>query len=234
MNRQFTIILDSCRYDSFIKAKTPNFDKLGKTMKVYSPAGWTLPSIISYNNGVPPLNVPLNLRKNFWDFKNGGKSKFKYNIFLTANPIILRNKFMFKNWDFIGDTKYDYNFSCNEILKDSIRFIEGESEFLAWNLVMETHSPYSTRHGVYDYRTIKTRDEFLKIQSESVELVDEAFGKIMDRIPTGTRIIITADHGELYDQNENGEWYYHHNFTYNHIGFHRKLFEIPLIYGYKK
>ena len=38
------IILDSCRFDSYRRARTPNMDKIGKGEMRYSYASWTAPS----------------------------------------------------------------------------------------------------------------------------------------------------------------------------------------------
>ena len=50
------ICLDSCRYDSFKEAHTPNFEQVGSLKKVYSMAGCTLPSIHSFFLNIPQYN----------------------------------------------------------------------------------------------------------------------------------------------------------------------------------
>lgn len=49
------ITLDSCRYDSLIKANTPNLDKLGKIYSAWTPATYTLPAHISFFTGILPM-----------------------------------------------------------------------------------------------------------------------------------------------------------------------------------
>lgn len=45
MPRNFIyIIMDSCRYDSFVRAKTPNMDRIAEGEQRYSYASWTAPS----------------------------------------------------------------------------------------------------------------------------------------------------------------------------------------------
>lgn len=58
MNNLIFITFDSCRYDSFINAKTPNISKLGETEKRYSYASWTVPSHHVYVMGVAPHTNP--------------------------------------------------------------------------------------------------------------------------------------------------------------------------------
>lgn len=58
MNNIIWIILDSCRFDSFIEAKTKNFTKIGKIEKRYSYASWTSPSHYTFLMGMVPHKSP--------------------------------------------------------------------------------------------------------------------------------------------------------------------------------
>lgn len=49
------ITLDSCRYDSLVKANTPELDKLGKIYSAWTPATYTLPAHISFFTGILPM-----------------------------------------------------------------------------------------------------------------------------------------------------------------------------------
>lgn len=52
------IVMDSCRYDSFVAARTPNIDRLGKAEKRYSYASWTAPSHYTFTMGMMPHVSP--------------------------------------------------------------------------------------------------------------------------------------------------------------------------------
>jgi arylsulfatase A-like enzyme len=52
------IVMDSCRYDSFMAAKTPNIDRLGEAEKRYSYASWTAPSHYAFTMGMLPHTSP--------------------------------------------------------------------------------------------------------------------------------------------------------------------------------
>jgi arylsulfatase A-like enzyme len=52
------IVMDSCRYDSFVTANTPNIDRLGKVEKRYSYASWTGPSHYTFVMGMMPHLSP--------------------------------------------------------------------------------------------------------------------------------------------------------------------------------
>ena len=57
-NNLIIIVFDSCRYDNFIAAKTPNISRLGKVERRYSYASWTVPSHLVYMMGVSPHQNP--------------------------------------------------------------------------------------------------------------------------------------------------------------------------------
>ena len=48
------ITLDSCRYDTYKAAETPNLDKIGSVHKAYAPGNFTLPSHIAMFSGFMP------------------------------------------------------------------------------------------------------------------------------------------------------------------------------------
>jgi len=226
------VFLDSCRYDSFMLANKPNIDSLNTEIyKAYSPAAWTLPAMFSYSVGVPPLNTPIKYRKELFLSRQGEGlgDKFNEKYFLTPNPLILNNKHIFKAFNLIKGLEYDYCFSCDKIFQDAVELINSTNEnFCMFILLMETHSPYWDGKSKYHFFQIPNQEEFLKIQAKSVEVVDTHIKQLFDVIPNNTRLIITADHGELFDEKD-GKMLYHHNLTKDFIEFHPKLFEIPLV-----
>ncbi len=52
------MVLDSCRYDSFTRARTPHFDQFGDAEQRWSYASWTAPSHYSYLMGLVPHRSP--------------------------------------------------------------------------------------------------------------------------------------------------------------------------------
>ena len=52
------IVMDSCRYDSFVAARTPNIDRIGKAERRYSYASWTAPSHHAFVMGMMPHASP--------------------------------------------------------------------------------------------------------------------------------------------------------------------------------
>ncbi len=58
MNNVFFIVFDSCRFDAYQAAKTPNMDRIGKAEKRYSYASWTSPSHFTFLMGMVPHQSP--------------------------------------------------------------------------------------------------------------------------------------------------------------------------------
>lgn len=57
-NHIVCIVMDSCRFDSFLAAKTPNIDRLGEVERRYSYASWTAPSHNTFAMGLLPHGSP--------------------------------------------------------------------------------------------------------------------------------------------------------------------------------
>ncbi|MCP4293560.1 MAG: sulfatase-like hydrolase/transferase [bacterium] len=52
------IVFDSCRFDAYLAAKTPNLDRIGQAEKRYSYASWTSPSHYTFLMGMVPHQSP--------------------------------------------------------------------------------------------------------------------------------------------------------------------------------
>jgi len=50
-NHLVFIVMDSCRFDSYDRAATPNMDRIGKAQLRYSFASWTSPSHYTFLMG---------------------------------------------------------------------------------------------------------------------------------------------------------------------------------------
>ena len=57
-NHLVYIVLDSCRFDSFARARRPNIDLLGEVQQRFSFASWTAPSHFSFLMGQVPHTSP--------------------------------------------------------------------------------------------------------------------------------------------------------------------------------
>ena len=57
-NHIIFIVMDSCRFDTFVAAETPNIDRFGPVEKRYSYASWTAPSHYAFTMGMLPHESP--------------------------------------------------------------------------------------------------------------------------------------------------------------------------------
>jgi hypothetical protein len=57
-NNLFFIVFDSCRWDAFTAARTPNLDRIGTAEKRYSYASWTSPRHYTFLMGMVPHLSP--------------------------------------------------------------------------------------------------------------------------------------------------------------------------------
>lgn len=60
-NHIVCIIMDSCRFDSFLQASTPNIDRIGEVERRYSYASWTAPSHHAFSMGLLPHASPTKI-----------------------------------------------------------------------------------------------------------------------------------------------------------------------------
>ena len=163
-NNLVLITFDSCRYDTFAAAKTPNIDRLGKTEQRYSFASWTVPAHTVYLMGISPHSSPSQVnssevyRKDFvkWsDRLNIPDISFKSFLpqlslpsFLRKNgyktharvsmPVLNQTTNINNHFDSfqLMDCHYDFN-----AMIDSMDFSSDQSSFHILN-VGETHYPY--------------------------------------------------------------------------------------------
>ena len=82
-NNYVLVIFDSCRYDSFIRARPKVMRQLGKVEKRWSYASWTAPSHYSLLMGLLPHQSP----KNVFASEYYKKDFFKFNERLGAENI---------------------------------------------------------------------------------------------------------------------------------------------------
>ena len=65
-NNFIFIIFDSCRFDTFDQAKTPNIDKLGgPAERRWAFASWTVPSHAVYLMGISPHTVRSYIKEGY-------------------------------------------------------------------------------------------------------------------------------------------------------------------------
>jgi len=230
------IVIDSVEYDTFFKAhlfdKIPNMSKIGKVEEAYSPCCWTIPYFVSI------FTHPYLIQKNKYQVGNTPlfewepigwvpevfKKKGYHTVFITPLPWIAFLKHIFdKGWsEFIYIPEWDSSYS---VIKNSLRRIHKEP-FLHVLHFLETHWK---EKGTY---WSKVNNEYTELEWENIKVkaledLDMKLEFYFKELPKNTKIIITSDHGNVNNNNEEG---WNHNPRWlDHI--EERLFKVPLIRG---
>jgi hypothetical protein len=271
-NHIVCIVMDSCRFDSFQAAHTPNMDRLGQAERRYSYASWTAPSHNTFAMGLLPHASPTKILASEvykheykdWEMRTGIEG-IDFKTFLphlslpkvlatlgytttarVSMPVLNPSTTFARDWD---DYRLmpDHNMFREMAEEASLPEDEDETNYYFFNLG-ETHYPYMLKdetlpiisgvHGVIkkinsaaaapqmewnDFLTADRVKMLRDAQIKSVEYVDRILGMMMDKAAKGrTHFIITADHGELFGEDD--------FFGHGPI-FHEKVFEVPFIEG---
>ena len=269
------IVMDSCRFDSYREAKTPNMDKLGIGEQRYSFASWTSPSHTTLLMGQVPHESPKavfaseiykNEFKKWVDRTGVADLSFKSFVPDLCLPKVLKdngyrttakvsmpvlNPFAGFNRSF-DDYELMPNHNDFAGMVEMAEFSSFQPNFYFYNLG-ETHYPYMLEdeslpiiHGVHgvvkgmddqlqhggdlpsdggDFFSKDTMHDLHQQQIKCVEYIDGLVGALMDEAPEGAHFIITADHGELFGEDD----YFGHGPI-----MHEKVFQVPFLEGKKR
>lgn len=230
-------VLDSCRWDTFITANTPNMDKIGKVRAVHSVACCTVPSMISYMFGFPPIGITRMLpgikisewAPETYHEKGYQTAWYSCNNHTALLDLRLSGGFQ-KHWDSYN-WNYDDHGDGSILIIEDFRKLRIIKPLFATFLLMETHYPYSwidlsgNKHRVTPCP--RKMDEMFRAQVNAIEHIDRLmpfFFEVLERIGIPTQVIITSDHGEIFGPN-----------TYGHgpemVPFCDELYRIPYIEG---
>ena len=163
-NNLVTIVLDSCRFDSFQRAATPHIDKIGGTQSRWSYASWTAPSHYTLFMGMVPHQSPQNVYASEV-YKNDFRTwvdrldipDLRFETFVpqlslakvlkdhgyrcsarVSMPVLNNFTVLNKHWD---SYKLEMNHNNFAGMVDEITFSEDQPSFHFFNLG-ETHYPY--------------------------------------------------------------------------------------------
>ncbi|MBX7137518.1 MAG: metalloenzyme [Oligoflexia bacterium] len=164
-NNLVFITFDSCRYDSFTAAKTPNISKLGPTDRRFSYASWTVPSHTVYMLGATPHTSPKGVfasevyKKDFiaWGARlNIEDISFKKFVPRLSLPAFLREH-GYRTNALVSmpvlnpTTNFNQHFDRFQLMKehnnfdailDELEFDQAQPSFYLLN-IGETHYPYT-------------------------------------------------------------------------------------------
>jgi len=232
------LCLDSCRYDTYVEAHTPNMDAVNTPRRVHSYSCWTVPSIFGYMMGFPPIGtgredfIPPAIRYHWVPRQLTGMGYST--IWLSTNPITaklngLTQAFFQRHWKYFRNPLDGSTRTLIAHHRASIKD-DGNHPIFTFMLDMNTHHPYTWAEGVRKLIPADPQKNF-DGQVKAVEYVDSLFPEIMKPlVDTGrpTHVIITSDHGELF-----GPHFAGHDPSSQtlKIDFNPHLFEIPLVEG---
>jgi len=247
------IVLDSARYDCFVTADTPNFDKVGKPLKAHSQSPCTIYSIMGYLYNLGPVTSKVvssdkgkyvetndvlipEIPKHTW-LPSYFQKKGYYTGLLTGNPMVYSvfRRVYDHGWNIFEGYKYGDQYCMKEIVDDLLELTEKEPYFL-FVLPMDTHFGYYDGKEAYGYLAPWFRldlEKLRRFQIKSIEYCDKQFGRLLPKL-RDCRVIITSDHGDMHG--EHGDVYGVNVRHFGHgIGVVSPiLFRVPLIRGEMK
>lgn len=166
-NHYLLIVLDSCRYDSFLQANPKHMLKLGEVQKRYSYASWTAPSHYNLLIGLMPHTSPKRVhaseyyKRDFVKFNERfGVTQFEFKSLVPQLylPLFLRNRLGYRTHALVSlpvlnpSTPLNIGFDQYKLMErhndmpamlDELTFSEERPSFYLLN-VGETHYPYAT------------------------------------------------------------------------------------------
>lgn len=158
------IVMDSCRYDSFVLAKKPNIERIGRPEKRYSYASWTAPSHYTFTMGLMPHQSPTGVvasevyKDEFLEWSaRVGSTKVALRNFLpelslpkvlqgfgyrtvakVSMPVLNQYTLISQHFD---EYKLMPNHNSFDVMVDEMEFPDDEPHYYFCN-VGETHYPY--------------------------------------------------------------------------------------------
>jgi arylsulfatase A-like enzyme len=164
LNHIVFIIMDSCRFDSFVAARTPNIDRIGVAGRRFSYASWTVPSHHAFAMGLMPHTSPVNVfasevyKEEYSQWRERtGHAEIAFKEFLpelslpkllrgfgyrtvakVSMPVLNKSTLISRDFDEYKLMPHHNNFDG---MIDEMEFPDGEPHFYFLNLG-ETHYPY--------------------------------------------------------------------------------------------
>lgn len=267
------VVLDSCRYDTFVEAAPSFAARLGPVQRRYSYATWTAPSHYNLLMGILPHPSPRGMHASTYYSRSFSEWAVRLGVpdlrwsdmvphmwlprFLRAELGFLTRALVsmpalnpsvplaleFDSWE---SMPVHNDFAA---MVDRVHFDERRPTFWLLN-VGETHYPYAPVHepasqwprihGVHGVfrrlargEAVHMRDapaafdaaRMAQLRQRQVDVVrhlDPIVHTLLDRLPPGTSVVVTSDHGELFGE----EGFFGHGPIQ-----HEKVLEVPFVEG---
>lgn len=246
-NNKLIIIMDSVRADTFAVAKAPTMKNLGEMKLAHSVACWTLPSMMNYFLGYPPIGPmepfmpphdPQTLRfmQEFYMAQGWRTAWFSDNPWMvlvnnTLGAGLLRHfkhrKIYIQPGRALNGGYPEVSRQMQKDIMDYIYLNEKRPMFIM-TLWMCTHHSYYDGEKRYGLNPERPDLNFAN-QVRSIQYLDTLLEPIFKALKSTVRpcdVVITSDHGECF-----GPDYWSHNPLAHNLQYDVKLFEIPWIRG---
>jgi hypothetical protein len=267
------VILDSCRFDTFVQADLQSIRALGEVQRRYSYASWTPPAHYNLFMGLLPHTSPRGVNASTAWKKDLDVMAERLGIpelgFASMLPRLwlphtLRQSYGYHTAAMVsmpvlnpqtplaaGFDRYEMASEHNNLgaLVDALEFPQDRPSFVVLN-TGETHFPYACTgeersswpridgvDGVFERLgngipvhadeapralDMDRLDALRQRQVRAARSTDAALQALMDKCPSGTHLIVTSDHGELFGE---GGYLGHGPIV------HDKVLEVPLVEG---
>lgn len=158
------MVLDSCRYDSFVRAHAPNLNRIGQVEKRWAYASWTAPSHYTFFMGLVPHLAPQHVyasevyKKDFGSWSDRlGIPDLNFGSFIPQLSLAKMLKGLgyhcigrvsmpvLNSYTLVSKYFDDYKLMSNHFdfqgIVDSVEFSADQPTFCFFN-IGETHYPY--------------------------------------------------------------------------------------------
>lgn len=232
-------VLDGLRYDVYKRTETQTLPGNQYLAKAHSHAVWTVPSFLSYLLGYSPTGVED------WPFYQGqpGADRVAQDLqerdytteFHTGSAWMTLHSDLFEQ----GFDEYDAELEkdrLDEYSEENYKVWRDEEfqPFFQVFHIMEPHHPSYDGENTVDFETDIYHN--FEAQQKALKYVDQKIGEMVEDMPEGTVITVTADHGDAWGENQS--WGHNPNGA-NMEGFKLKsmpntVHEIPYMRGTKQ
>ena len=238
------VVVDSCRYDSWVDAKPDPKAPWGKAEKRYTGNNWTVSSVASLLTGMLPFKLTkgqngqhrsLTADSDVWREMTGCKLEYGVTIWmpfllqqanyytLALSSISLVNtrsifKMNFDNFFYNAGSTLQRKFDIMQSLTGCGEPNPGErSKFFAYIHTHETKWPFvKTAEG----ERYKGKDERKKQICTIQEYIFPALEHLLTILDPGTWVVVTADHADVFG--DDGLYGHGHQI-------HPKTYEVPFV-----
>jgi membrane-anchored protein YejM (alkaline phosphatase superfamily) len=233
------IVLESWRWDMLNKDVAPNIFAYSKTAynfnNHYSNGTSTVSGMYSLMYGIFPSYINFTKAKPYKFQSAFTKTLKKYGYDIESYSTSNFNRFALKEM-FFGDIDDDkFHDKHNDKYMASIFNTNGKKPWFKLIFFVDSHYDYNYPKEYTKFKPIPKITEsfainknidptpFLNDYRNSIYYIDTLFAKVMAKVKDkNTIIVITADHGEEFNENKRGFWTHGNNFT-------KYQFKVPLI-----